>query len=111
MAQYSINYLDAEGKLYPAFAMEWTSADELCNESVCYASVSEIPEELLQNGTFSLQLRAQDQYGKTIVSDPVTMQVSLPEPTPTPVPEESHSFLGGFFHWLFGPIIRLFGGK
>ena len=26
-------------------------------------------------------------------------------------PEESHSFFGGFFHWLFGPIIRLFGGK
>ena len=45
------------------------------------------------------------------MSDPVDMEVSLPpQPTPTPVPEQPKSLLGGFFEWLFGPIIRLFGG-
>lgn len=111
LVQYSINYLDANDSLYPAFAMEWTPASELCNESVCRAAVTNIPEDLLKGGTFSLQLRAQDQNGRTIISDPVKMQVSIPEPTATPEPEAQRSFLSNFFHWLFGPIIRLFGGK
>ena len=39
------------------------------------------------------------------------MQVSVPEPTPTPTPEPEaeRGFFSGFFHWLFGPILRLFG--
>ncbi len=110
MVSYSINYLDSNDTLFPAFAMEWTPASELCNESVCKASVTDIPRELLSGGTFSLQLRAQDPSGRTIISDPIKMQVSLPEPTPTPVPEEHSSGFGSFLRWLFGPIIRLFSG-
>lgn len=111
MVSYSINYLDSNDTLFPAFAMEWTPASELCNESVCKASVTDIPRELLSGGTFSLQLRAQDPSGRTIISDPIKMQVSLPEPTPTPVPEEHSSGFGAFLRWLFGPIIRLFSGR
>ena len=115
MTQYSINYLDANDELYPQFAMEWRPASELCNSSVCNASVTDIPEELLNGGTFSLQLRAQDGAGRTYISDPVKMQVSVPrtptEAVPTPEPEPKRSFWGGFFHWLFGPLIRLFGGS
>ena len=110
MQDYSIVYLDAAGNLYPAFAMPWTGAGEICNSSVCNASVS-VPDELLQQGRFSLQLRVRDASGKTYNSDPVEMEVTLPaQPTPTPVPEQPKSFLAGFFEWLFGPIIRLFGG-
>ena len=115
MTQYSINYLDANDQLYPRFAMEWKPASELCNASVCNASVQDIPQELLDGGTFSLQLRAQDGSGRTYLSDPVKMQVSVPQRTPeavpTPEPEPKRSFWGGFFHWLFGPLIRLFGGS
>ena len=111
MQDYSITYLDASGDLYPYYAMAWTSAADLCNASVCNADVENIPDELLRGGTFSLQLRARDASGNTYISDPVMMQVSLPEPTPVPTPEPQRSFLGGFFHWLFGPLIRLFGGK
>ncbi len=110
MREYCITYLDASGNLYPAYAMEWTPANKVCNSSVCRANVS-VPEPLLQGGKFSLQLRVRDNSGKTYVSDPVEMEVHLPAPTATPVPEQPQSFLGGFFHWLFGPIIRLFGGK
>lgn len=110
MQEYSIGYLDASGNLYPAFAMEWKPASEICNSSVCNASVS-VPDDLLQQGRFSLQLRVRDASGKIYMSDPVAMEVSLPsQPTPTPVPEQPKSLLGGFFAWLFGPIIRLFGG-
>ena len=110
MQDYSIVYLDAAGNLYPALAMPWTGAGEICNSSVCNASVS-VPDELLQQGRFSLQLRVRDASGKTYNSDPVEMEVTLPaQPTPTPVPEQPKSFLAGFFEWLFGPIIRLFGG-
>ena len=110
MQEYSIVYLDASGNLYPAFAMEWKPASEVCNSSVCNASVS-VPQDLLQQGRFSLQLRVRDATGKIYMSDPVDMEVSLPpQPTPTPVPEQPKSLLGGFFAWLFGPIIRLFGG-
>ena len=110
MQEYSIVYLDASGNLYPAFAMEWKGASEICNSSVCNASVS-VPDELLQQGRFSLQLRVRDASGKIYNSDPVEMEVSQPpQPTPTPVPEQPKSLLGGFFEWLFGPIIRLFGG-
>ena len=110
MQEYSIVYLDASGNLYPAFAMEWKPASEVCNSSVCNASVS-VPEDLLQQGRFSLQLRVRDAAGKIYMSDPVGMEVSMPpQPTPTPVPEQPKSLLGGFFEWLFGPIIRLFGG-
>ena len=67
--------------------------------------------ELLQQGKFSLQLRTRDASGKTYQSDPVTMEVSLPaQPEPTPVPEQPKSVFAGFLEWLFGPIIRLFGG-
>ncbi len=114
MVQYSINYLDAGGNLYPAFAMEWTPAGDLCSGVVCKASVRNIPDELLKGGTFSLQLRAQDTEGRTVISDPITMQVSIPASTATPIPTpepEHHSVFGGFLRWLFGPIIRLFGGK
>ena len=110
MQEYSIVYLDASGNLYPAFAMEWKPASDVCNASVCNASVS-VPDELLQQGKFSLQLRVRDAAGKIYQSDPVEMEVSLPpQPTPTPAPEQPKSLLGGFFAWLFGPIIRLFGG-
>ena len=110
MQEYSIVYLDASGNLYPAFAMEWKGASDVCNSSVCNASVS-VPDELLQQGKFSLQLRVRDAGGKIYQSDPVEMEVSLPsQPTPTPVPGQPKSLLGGFFEWLFGPIIRLFGG-
>ncbi len=115
MTQYSINYLDANDELYPQFAMEWKPASELCNSSVCNASVQNIPQELLNGGNFSLQLRAQDGAGRTYVSDPVRMEVSVPQTAPdsvpTPEPEPQRSFWGGFFHWLFGPLIRLFGGS
>ena len=110
MTDYSINYLDALGNLYPAFAMGWTPAADICNASVCNASVS-VPEDLLKQGKFSLQLRVRDASGRTYVSEPVMMEVSMAQPTPTPVPEQPKSFLGGFFSWLFGPIIRLFSGK
>ncbi len=109
MQEYSIVYLDASGNLYPAFAMEWKPASDVCNSSVCNASVS-VPDELLQQGRFSLQLRVRDAAGKIYQSDPVEMEVSLPQPTPTPVPEQPKSLIGGFLEWLFGPIIRLFGG-
>ena len=110
MSEYSINYLDASGNLYPAFAMEWTKAADVCNASVCNATVT-VPDELLQQGKFSLQLRVRDASGKIYMSDPVMMEVSMAQPAPTPVPEQPKSFLGGFFAWLFGPLIRLFGGK
>ena len=111
MREYSINYLDAQGNLYPAFAMEWKPAEAICNASVCNATVENIPDELLRGGVFSLQLRVRDAAGKTYDSDPVQMKVSLPEPVPTPTPEPPKSLWRGFFEWLFGPIIRLFGGK
>ena len=110
MTEYSINYLDASGNLYPGFAMEWTPASELCNASVCNASVS-IPDELLSQGKFSLQLRTRDAAGKTYVSDAVEMEVSAAQPAPTPEPEQPKSIFIGFLEWLFGPLIRLFGGK
>ncbi len=111
MSEYSITYLNASGEVYPYYGMIWTPAADLCNSSVCNADVKNIPEELLKGGLFSLQLRARDASGNTYISEPVTMQVSMPEPTPVPTPQPQGSFLGGFFHWLFGPLIRLFGGK
>ena len=112
MTDYSINYLDANGNIYPGFAMEWTAASELCNASACNASVS-VPDELLSQGKFSLQLRTRDAAGRTYVSEPVEMEVASAQtaPTPTPEPEQPKSFLAGFFEWLFGPLIRLFKGK
>lgn len=110
MSEYSINYLDASGNLYPAFAMEWTKAADVCNASVCNATVT-VPDELLRQGKFSLQLRVRDASGKVYMSEPVMMEVSMAQPAPTPVPEQPKSFLAGFFEWLFGPLIRLFRGK
>ena len=110
MREYSINYLDASGNLYPAFAMEWTPASKVCNASACNATVS-VPDDLLKQGKFSLQLRVRDAAGNIYMSDPVMMEVSFQQPTPTPMPEQPKSFLSGFFEWLFGPLIRLFGGK
>ena len=112
MTDYSINYLDASGNIYPGFAMEWTPAAELCNASACNASVS-VPDELLRQGKFALQLRTRDAAGKTYVSDAVEMEVSSAQttPTPEPEPEQPKSFFAGFFEWLFGPLIRLFRGK
>lgn len=114
MTEFAITYLDASGNLYPGFAMEWKPASDLCNASVCNASVS-VPDDLLKEGKFSLQLRTRDASGKTYVSDAVDMMVSVSEPstTPTPIPEPAQpkSVFLGFLEWLFGPIIRLFGGK
>ena len=110
MTDYSINYLDASGNIYPGFAMEWTPAADLCNASACNATVS-VPDELLKQGKFALQLRTRDASGKTYVSDAVEMEVSTAQTAPTPEPEQPKSFLAGFFEWLFGPLIRLFGGK
>ena len=110
MKEYSINYLDASGNLYPAFAMEWTPASKVCNASACNATVT-VPDDLLKQGKFSLQLRVRDAAGNIYMSDPVMMEVSFQQPAPTPVPEQPKSFLAGFFEWLFGPLIRLFGGK
>ena len=110
MSEYSINYLDASGNLYPAFAMEWTPAGQVCSASTCNATVS-VPDELLRGGKFSLQLRVRDASGQIYISDPVDMEVASAEPIPTPTPEPQRSFFSDFFHWLFGPIIRLFGGK
>ncbi len=110
MSEYSINYLDASGNLYPAFAMEWTPASKVCNASACNATVT-VPDDLLKQGKFSLQLRVRDAAGNIYMSDPVMMEVSFQQPAPTPVPEQPKSFLAGFFEWLFGPLIRLFGGK
>ena len=110
MREYSINYLDASGNLYPAFAMEWTPASKVCNASACNATVT-VPDDLLKQGKFSLQLRVRDAAGNIYMSDPVMMEVSFQQPTPTPMPEQPKSFLGGFFEWLFGPLIRLFRGK
>ena len=112
MTDYSINYLDASGNIYPGFAMEWTPAAEVCNASACNATVS-VPNELLQQGKFALQLRTRDAVGKVYVSDAVEMEVSSAQtaPTPEPEPEQPKSFFAGFFEWLFGPLIRLFRGK
>lgn len=110
MSEYSINYLDASGNLYPAFAMEWTPASKVCNASACNAVVT-VPNDLLQSGRFSLQLRVRDASGRTYVSDPVEMEVASAQPAPTPTPEPQGSFLSDFLNWLFGPIIRLFSGK
>ncbi len=111
MTEYAIYLYDINGSLYPAYAMNWTKAADLCTSSACNFSVESIPEDLLNGGGFSLQLNAKDSAGNVYRSDFVTMQVSVPEPTPTPTPEPEaqRSFFGGFFHWLFGPILRLFG--
>ena len=111
MTEYAIYFYDINGGLYPAYAMNWTKSADLCTSSECTFSVESIPEDLLNGGGFSLQLNAKDSAGNVYRSDFVTMQVSVPEPTPTPTPEPEvqRSFLGGFFHWLFGPILRLFG--
>ncbi len=113
MTEYAIYYYDMAGSLYPSYAMNWTKAADICTSSECNYSVTMIPDDLLNGGSFSLQLNAKDSAGNVYRSDFVTMQVSAPEPTPTPTPEPEvqRSFLSGFFHWLFGPIIRLFGGK
>ena len=111
MTEYAIYFYDINGNLYPAYAMNWTKAADLCTSSECTFSVESIPEDLLNGGGFSLQLNAKDSAGNVYRSDFVTMQVSAPEPTPTPTPEPEaqRGFFSGFFHWLFGPILRLFG--
>ena len=111
MTEYAIYFYDLNGSLYPAYAMNWTKAADLCTSSECNFSVETIPEDLLNGGGFSLQLNAKDSAGNVYRSDFVTMQVSAPEPTPTPTPEPEaeRGFFSGFFHWLFGPILRLFG--
>lgn len=110
MNEYMINYLDASKNLYPGFAMEWSSAAFVCNASICSANVSNIPVELLQGGNFSIQLQAKDANGRVYQSAPVEMSVSGVVSTEEPTTEKPTSFLGGFFRWLFGPILRLFGG-
>ena len=111
LTEYAIYFYDLNGSLYPAYAMDWTKAADLCTSSACSYSVESIPEDLLNGGGFSLQLNAKDSAGNVYRSDFVTMQVSVPEPTPTPTPEPEaqRGFFSGFFHWLFGPILRLFG--
>ncbi len=113
LTEYAIYFYDLAGSLYPSYAMNWTKAADICTSSECNYSITMIPDDLLNGGGFSLQLNAKDSAGNVYRSDFVTMQVSAPEPTPTPTPEPEvqRSFLSGFFHWLFGPIIRLFGGK
>lgn len=115
MQDYMINYLTADNTLYPGFAMEWTSAAKICNASTCSFDVKSIPEQLLKDGSFSVQLQARDSGGRIYQSDPIGLQVAsqpglqlsaTPEASGTP--ENEPSFIARFFRWLFGPIIGLF---
>ena len=112
MSEYMINYLDANGQIYPGFAMEWTPAASICSNASCTATVRNIPEALLQGGLFSIQLQAKDISGKVYQSIPVEMRVSGAAYTATPEAQsgsQGGSFLGGFLSWLFGPLLRLLG--
>jgi len=112
-----INYLTADRTLYPGFAMEWTEASKVCNASTCTFEIKSIPDQLLKQGSFYIQLQAKDSNGRIYQSDPIGLQVAgqtTPQVTSTPKseePEKKPNFIVRFFRWLFGPIIRLFGGK
>ncbi len=119
MKEYLINYLNANRGLYPGFAMEWTQASKICTASDCKFDIKSIPDQLLKGGSFYVQLQAKDLTGKIYQSDPIGLQVSgqlaqTETVTATVMPEKLEkkpSFIARFFRWLFGPIIRLFGGK
>ncbi len=117
MKEYMINYLTADRTLYPGFAMEWTEASKVCNASTCTFEIKSIPDQLLKQGSFYIQLQAKDSNGRIYQSDPIGLQVAgqtTPQVTSTPKseePEKKPNFIVRFFRWLFGPIIRLFGGK
>lgn len=117
MKEYMINYLTADRTLYPGFAMEWTEASKVCNASTCTFEIKSIPDQLLKQGSFYIQLQAKDSNGRIYQSDPIGLQVAgqtTPQVTGTPTseePEKKPNFIVRFFRWLFGPIIRLFGGK
>jgi len=117
MKEYMINYLTADRTLYPGFAMEWTEASKVCNASTCSFEIKSIPDQLLKQGSFYIQLQAKDSNGRIYQSDPIGLQVAgqtTSQVTGTPMseePEKKPNFIVRFFRWLFGPIIRLFGGK
>jgi Leucine-rich repeat (LRR) protein len=116
MKEYMINFLTASRSLYPGFAMEWTPATKLCNASNCNYDIVKIPDSLLKNGMFYIQLQAKDYSGKIYQSDPIGFQVAgslTPTPVPTEKPVEKPS-IGSFFSRLlrviFWPLIKLFQG-
>lgn len=117
MKEYMINYLNSNRNLYPGFAMEWTPASNVCDTAACRFDIRSIPEPLLQNGTFYVQLQARDNNGRIYQSDPIGLQVSgqrTPAPVSTPAgsferPVKKPSFITQFFRWLFSPITGLFG--
>jgi len=116
MKEYMINFLTASRSLYPGFAMEWTPATKLCNASNCNYDIVKIPDSLLKNGMFYIQLQAKDYSGKIYQSDPIGFQVAgslTPTPVPTEKPVEKPS-IGSFFsrllRFIFWPLIKLFQG-
>ena len=113
MDSYMINYLTKNKTLFPGFAMEWTTADKLCTGTSCKFEILNIPMDLLKDGVFYIQLQGRDKSGRVYQSDPIGLQAAVtPEPSVTPVPEEVEegNWFTRFLKWLFGPIIRLFGG-
>ena len=113
MDSYMINYLTKNKTLFPGFAMEWTTADKLCTGTSCKFEILNIPMDLLKDGVFYIQLQGRDKSGRVYQSDPIGLQAAVtPEPSATPVPEEVEegNWFTRFLKWLFGPIIRLFGG-
>jgi len=116
MKEYMINYLTASKSLYPGFAMEWTPATKLCNASDCNYDIVKIPDSLLKNGMFYIQLQAKDYAGKIYQSDPIGFQISgslTPTPVPTEKPAEKPSigsFFSRLFRFIFWPLIKLFQG-
>ena len=116
MKEYMINYLTASRSLYPGFAMEWTPATKLCNASNCNYDVVKIPDTLIKNGMFYIQLQAKDYSGKIYQSDPIGFQISgylTPTPVPTEKPVEKPSigsFLSRLLRFIFWPLIKLFQG-
>lgn len=114
MDSYMINYLTRNRTLFPGFAMEWMTADKLCSGESCSFEIMNIPSDLLKDGVFYIQLQGRDKSGRVYQSDPIGLQAAVtPEPSATPVVEEvkQGNWFTRFFRWLFGPIIRLFGGE
>ncbi len=114
MDSYMINYLTKNRTLFPGFAMEWMTADKLCSGERCSFEIINIPNDLLKDGVFYIQLQGRDKSGRVYQSDPIGLQAAVtPEPSATPIVEEAKkgNWFTRFFRWLFGPIIRLFGGK
>ena len=116
MKEYMINYLTSKRSLYPGFGMEWTPATKICTASSCKFEVMNIPESLLKEGSFYIQLQAKDSNGKIYQSDPIGFQISgSPTPTASPTAQPAEkpsfgSFLRRLLRFIFWPVIKLFGG-